>query len=173
MSAYFDALCAAMSVIAEHPKSLFVGQAVAFDGTAMSKTLRHLPPEKLIEFPVAEDCQLGFCTGVALNDFLPVSIFPRWNFLLLAASQLVLHLDKLPLYSRYRPKVIIRTAVATEKPLYPGPQHLGDFTSAFRKMLRTVTCVELRRAEDIVPQYRQALTREGSTLLVEYTELYA
>lgn len=161
-----------MSLVAAHPKAMFIGQAVSCAGTAMRRTLEHIPPEKLLEFPVAEDCQLGFCTGLALGGFLPVCIFPRWNFLLLAASQLILHLDKIPLYSAYRPRVIIRTAVATRDPLDPGPQHLGDFSAAYRLMLDTVRVVRLQTAADVVPYYREAMERDGSTLLVEEMELY-
>src|SRR6185295_1899835 len=111
---------------------------VAYEGTAMFKTLRDVPPHKRLELPVAEDMQLGMATGMALAGMLPIAVYPRWNFLLLATSQLVLHLDKLPLMCRsVRPRVIIRTAVATEEPLNPGPQHLGNFCDAFDDMLET------------------------------------
>ena len=174
MSAYFDELCRAMTMLAKQPRSIFVGQSVASEGTAMFKTLRDVPMKKRLEFPVAEDCQLGFCTGAALNGDLPISIFPRVNFLLLAMSQLVLHLDKIPIYSRggFNPRVIIRTAIATPVPLDPGPQHLGDYTEALRAMLETIKVVRLDAAEQIVPEYLAAAERRGSTLLIERTELY-
>lgn len=171
---YFSELCRAMTLLAEHPRSVFLGQSVRSPGTAMYTTLEGVPSEKRVELPVAEEMQLGMCTGIALNGGLPISIFPRWNFLLLATNQLVNHLDKIPLYSHggYKPKVIIRTAVATSTPLDPGPQHLGDFTEAFRSMLKTVHVVRLEDAEDIVPAYRGAMECDGSTLLVEYSEKY-
>jgi pyruvate/2-oxoglutarate/acetoin dehydrogenase E1 component len=169
---YFSELCRAMEILAENPRSVFMGQAVACPGTAMSRTLSALPKHKLFELPVAEDMQLGMATGAALAGELPICIYPRWNFLLLATNQLVLHLDKLPLYSDYRPKVIIRTAVATPEPLDPGVQHLGNFSSAFRSMLQTVRVVELGHESSIVPAYREAMDREGSTLMVEYLGLY-
>jgi pyruvate/2-oxoglutarate/acetoin dehydrogenase E1 component len=174
MSDYFDELCRAMTLLAEQPRSVFVGQAVKFPGTAMRNTLKHLPDEKLLEFPVAEDCQMGFCTGMALAGDLPICIYPRFNFLLLATNQLVLHLDKLPLYSRggYEPKVIIRTAIATDQPLNPGEQHLGDFSIAYQLMLRTVRIVRLDEADEIVPEYLHALGRPGPTILVERMERY-
>lgn len=172
VSLYFDQLCRAMALVAEHPRSVFVGQATRFAGTAMHTTLRDVPMEKRIEFPVAEDMQAGFCTGAALAGDLPVCMFPRFNFLLLATNQIVLHLDKLPIFSDYRPRVIIRTAVATAEPLDPGPQHLGDFSDVFRGMLKTVRVVDLNDAESIVPEYRAAMAFEGSTLLVERMALY-
>lgn len=174
MSLYFDTLCKAMSRLAEHPKSIFVGQAVRYPGTAMHNTLKDVPMEKRVEFPVAEDMQMGVCTGLALQGFLPICLYPRINFMLLATSQLVLHLDKLPLYSAggYKPKVIVRTAIAHDKPLDPQPQHLGNFVEAYRSMLKTVQVVELLTSANIMTHYEEALQREGSTLLVEHLEFY-
>jgi pyruvate/2-oxoglutarate/acetoin dehydrogenase E1 component len=121
---------------------------------------------------LAEDLQLGMAIGAALAGDLPICVYPRINFMLLATNQLVLHLDKLPLYSGFRPRVIVRTAVATPEPLDPGPQHLGDFTQAYRQMLRTVEVVDLYDASKIVPAYREAMERDGSTLLVEHLGRY-
>ena len=103
---------------------------------------------------------------------MPLSIFSRFNFLLCAMDQLVNHLDKLPLYSGFHPRVIIRVAVPTPEPLDPGPQHLGNFSGAFRSILKTVEIVELTDAGMIVPSYKEAMVRDGSTILVEFTEWY-
>lgn len=166
-----------MKWLGDRPETLFLGQAVAYAGTAMTGTLRDVPAERLIELPVAEDMQMGMCTGLALSGFVPVSIYPRWNFLLLATSQLVLHLDKLSTYSHggYKPKVIIRTAVASKTPIDPQAQHLGNFTDPFRQMLKTVEVVELLGAHQIFDAYKRAYEREDgrSTLLVEHTSRYA
>jgi pyruvate/2-oxoglutarate/acetoin dehydrogenase E1 component len=163
---YHSELCRAMSMLSD-AGAVFLGQAVACDGTAMRSTLKHLPPERLIEMPVAENMQAGMCTGVALAGGLPVCIYPRINFMLEAVSQICNHLDKLPLYSAYRPRVIIRTAIATDKPLDPGPQHTGSYLLAFTAMLKTVRVVTFRDETDIVPAYKEALERDGSTLLIE------
>ncbi len=91
-----------------------------------------------------------------------------------AANQLLNHLDRLSLYSDggYKPKVIIRVAVPSVDPFYPGPQHDDDFTQAFRLMCRTIKIVTLRRTCEVVQQYKNALKRNGSTILVEFTEHY-
>lgn len=161
-----------MGILAEVPRSVFMGQAVLVPGTAMYNTLFMVPPRKRIELPVAEDMQLGLAIGASLNGDLPICIYPRINFLLLAMSQLVLHLDKIPLFSEYMPKVIIRTAVATSKPLDPGPQHLGDFSDAIADMLETINVVRLLRSDRIVPVYQEAIESKKSTLLIEYSEMY-
>lgn len=138
----------------------------------MFRTLADVPIEKRLELPVVEDMQMGMAIGMSLSGHLPVCIYPRFNFLLLALNQLVLHLDKLPLMGDYKPKVLVRTAVATSKPLYPGPQHIGNYTTALAHMLDTVAIDRLEHADDIVPAYERALGRDGSTLLIEYHEKY-
>ena len=172
---YFDELCRAMEFLARDEKTIFLGQAVAFPGTAMSDTLKNVSREKLLELPVAEEMQMGMSTGMALTGLVPVSIYPRWNFLLLAANQVVNHLDKLPIVSNggYKPKVIIRTGIGAERPLHPQDQHVGDFTDAFRLMCKTIDVIRLHEAADIVPAYKHALEREDgrSTILVETTGL--
>jgi pyruvate/2-oxoglutarate/acetoin dehydrogenase E1 component len=174
LSAYSDEVAKAMTFLGEDPRTIFLGQAIKFPGTAMTSTVASVPEDRKIELPVAEEMQMGFSIGLALHGFIPVTIFPRWNFLLLAANQLVNHLDKLPLMGGYRPKVIIRVGVGAEKPLHPGPQHVGDFGPAFRSMLETIRVVELRQVEDIVPSYQEALEQTlGSTLLIEMMDAYA
>jgi len=105
---------------------------------------------------------------------VPVSIYPRWNFLLLAVNQIVNHLDKLPMISSYRPRVIIRTGIGSERPLHPQHQHVGDFTEAFRLMCKTVDVIRLDEAADIFPAYEKALNRDDgrSTIVVEHGDFY-
>jgi len=155
--------------------AIFIGQGVGLHGgTTMSQTLIHAIPSQRWEFPVAEDMQMGFCIGMALEGLLPVCIFPRWNFFLLAWNQAINHLDRLPLYSYegYNPKVIIRTAIPSTIPFNPGPQHDDDFTEAFSLMTRRIKVVRLGNVEQIIPAYKAALDENGSTLLVEYTDCY-
>jgi len=171
-TAYFSELCRAMEMLSQHPRAVFLGQAVLFEGTAMHKTLKHIDPAKRVEWPVCEDMQLGAAIGASLNGDLPICIYPRINFLLCAMPQLILHLDCISRYSAYRPKVIVRTAIATDQPLDPGVQHVGDFCYPLQSMLKTVAVVRLNRAQDIVPQYKLAMERSGSTLLVELLSQY-
>lgn len=161
-----------MTRLAEHPQTLFVGQTVVYGGQSMFPTLAGVPKDRRIELPVAEDFQMGFSTGLALKGFIPVSIYPRWDFLILASNQLVNHLDKLPLMGDFRPKVIIRTGVGPTHPLDAGPQHTQDHTVAFRLMLKTVEVLEIRFAEQAVECYARALASSGSTLVIEHMELY-
>lgn len=161
-----------MRLLGQHPQTVFVGQSVKYDGQAAFATFSQVPMEKRIEMPVAEDFQMGFCTGLALQGYLPICFYPRFDFLLLAANQLINHLDKVPMLSGYRPKVIIRTAVGSTVPLNPGPQHIQDHSEAFRLMLNTVEVVNLHKAEDVVSAYQYALESPNSQLLIEYMGSY-
>ena len=142
----------------------------------MSETLKNIPQNKLYEIPVAEEMQLGISNGLALNNFIPISLFPRWNFLLLATNQLVNHLDKFHVMSQgyFKTKVIIRTSVGSQRPLHPQHQHVGDFTDAFQKVLSSVEIIRLDEPQDIFPGYEKALNRNDgkSTILVEYGDYY-
>jgi len=170
---YSGALRDAMSFLGRDERTIFLGQAVGYPGTAMTVTLEDVPKEKIIEMPVAEEMQMGVSIGMALNGFIPVSIYPRWNFLILAANQMVNHLDKLPLISGYRPKVIIRTGIGSVNPLDPGWQHKGDMTDGFRRLFQTVTVERLEDPEQIFTAYVRALKRDGSTILVEVSDYYS
>ena len=76
---------------------------------------------------------MGLSLGMALNGTVPISLYPRWNFLLLAANQVVNHLDKIKAMSDggYTPKVIIRTSIGSQRPLHPQYQHVAYFTAGF------------------------------------------
>ena len=173
---YFDELSRAMEMLASDKRTYFIGQAVACAGTAMTNTVKNVPREKLLELPVAEEMQMGMSIGLALVGHIPVSFYPRWNFLLLAVNQLVNHLDKMSVMSNggFRPKVIIRTGIGSERPLHPQFQHVGDYTEAFRLMCQNIEIIRLEEPEDIFPAYKKALEREDgkSTILVEYGDYY-
>jgi pyruvate/2-oxoglutarate/acetoin dehydrogenase E1 component len=163
-----------MEYLAKDDRTIFLGQAVAVPGTGMSNTLKDISKDKLIELPVAEEMQMGMSLGMALHGRIPISIYPRWNFLLCAVSQLVNHVDKLSLMSKYKANVIIRTSIGSERPLHPQCQHVGDFTEAFKLMCKTVEVIRLDEPDQIFPAYEKALLRDDnrSTILVEWGDYY-
>jgi pyruvate/2-oxoglutarate/acetoin dehydrogenase E1 component len=173
---YADELKRSMEMLALDSRVLFLGQAVEVPGTAMFNSLKEIALERRLEVPVAEEMQMGLAVGLALQGKVPVCIFPRWNFLLLAVNQLVNHLDKVPIMSNdgYLPKVIIRTGIGSERPLHPQHQHVGDYTEAFRLMCKTVEVIRLDEPGQIYPAYEKALQRTDgrSTLLVEWGDYH-
>ena len=169
---YFVELTRAMGMLAEHEKTIFIGQAVAYPGQIAYRTFELVPAHKRIEMPVCEDFQVGLSSGLAMAGFIPLSFFPRWDFLVIAANQLVNHLDKLPVMGWPDAKVIIRTSVGRNKPLDAGPQHTQNHSSAFKQMLTKMQVLELSQAEDVLPAYRMALYDKGSFIVVERQDRY-
>ena len=86
MAKYCDELTRAMTWLGEQDDTIFIGQAVEYKGTAMTNTLVNVPKNKLLEMPVNEEMQMGITNGLAVAGSVPISIYPRWNFLLLGAN---------------------------------------------------------------------------------------
>lgn len=156
----------AMLALASVRRSIFVGQSVRYDGAAVYDSLDGVRMDKRIEMPVIEDFQLGYCIGRSLAGDLPICIYPRMDFLLLAANQLVNHLDKLPIFG-WKPKVIVRACVGQKWPLDAGPQHTQNHTKAFAMMLQSVRVYEVRTADEVTQAYQCAAMRPESCLIVE------
>lgn len=173
---YFDEIKKSMDWLSQQPDTVFIGQAVAYPGTAMSNTLQDVDVDKLIEMPVNEDMQMGMTLGMALNGTVPISIFPRWNFLILASNQLINHIDKIKDMSggRFTPKIIIRTSIGSQRPLHPQHQHVSDFTEAFKSMCDFVDIIRLDEPEQIFEAFKMAYQRTDNrpTLLVEWGDYY-
>ena len=173
---YFDELKRTMEWLVRDPQVIFVGQTAAVPGTFMYQTLRDLPQGRALEMPVNESFQMQFSLGLALAGYVPVSIYPRQNFLLLAAGDMANMIDKLNDMTdgRVSPRMIIRTATGPDKPVHPGHQHVGNYAAAFRQMFAHIDVVELNEPQDIFPAYERALTRKDGkpVLLIEHGNLY-
>ena len=165
---FADAVNAAMLRLAADPRTVFVGQSVRWGGAAMYASLEGVPMAQRMEMPVAEDFQLGFCLGLALMGRRPVCLFPRMDFLLLAANQLVNHLDKVTLFGWPAPPLIIRTTVGQKTPLDAGPQHTQNHTDAFRLMLSRIVVMHVRTPEEVEVAYEDYVwTSPWPRLIVE------
>jgi len=171
---YFQELKRSMEYLANKKNSIFIGQAVEYPGTAMYNTLIDIKKEKKIELPVAEEMQMGITIGMAMNGMMPISIYPRWNFLLLATNQIVNHLDKIKILgkNKLKNKIIIRTSVGSQRPLHPQHQHVGNFTKPFAEMCPNVDFIILKDAKDIFSSYKKASESNKPTVLVEFGDYY-
>jgi len=174
---YFEELKKSMNFLGSKKNTIFIGQAVEVAGTAMSNTLKGIKKKKLLELPVAEDMQMGMTLGLAMDNNVPISIFPRWNFLLYGVSQLINHIDKFKIMSGdyIKPKIIIRTGIGSQSPLHPQYQHIGDFSEAIAKMCTTIEVIKLKEPKDIFPAYKKAYERKDgkNTIVVEYGDYYS
>ena len=173
---YFEELIKSMTWLGERDCSIFIGQACKYPGTSLYKTLQFVTQSKILEVPVFEDSQIGISIGLSLSGFIPINIMPRFNFTLLACNQIINHLDKYKKMSdnQYIPKVIIRTVIGSEKPLFPGYQHVGDFSDAFKLLCNNIEVIRLDEPEQILDSYKKAFNRQDgrSTLIVEWGDFY-
>lgn len=173
---YKEELTRAMEWLGSKDDTLFLGQACRVSGHSISSTLIKVPMEKRIELPVFEETQLGISTGMSLMGYTTITVYPRFDFLILALNQLVNHLDKIEEMSKgdMKPRVIIRVSVGSKNPIDAGPQHTQDHTEAIKKMLTNVNVVTLNEPEDVFPAFKEAYERKDSkpTLIVEYGEFY-
>lgn len=163
-----------MELLSKDKRVLFLGQTVGYRGSLVYETLQKVPESKKIELPVMEDTQIGLSIGLSLEGFIPVSIYPRMDFLILAMNQLVNHLDKIEKIShgQFKPKIIIRTMIGSRKPFYPGIQHCSDYTDPLKLILKDIKVIKLINSKDIIPAYKKALKSNKSTLLIEMADLY-
>tara|TARA_R110002020_G_scaffold12133_1_gene44851 strand:- start:1176 stop:1706 length:531 start_codon:yes stop_codon:yes gene_type:complete len=172
---YKEELIKSMKWLGEKENTLFLGQATSYSGHAISGTLTEVPKDKLIELPVMEEVQMGMCAGLSLEGYVPISVYPRFNFMLLAINQLINHIDKMKHMSKglLVPKVIVRVAVGAKKPIDGGAQHTQDFTEPIKNMVTDTKVVELREPEQISKTFIDAYNRNGSTIVIEWGDFYS
>jgi pyruvate/2-oxoglutarate/acetoin dehydrogenase E1 component len=163
-----------MTKLGEMDNTVFLGQQILFPGNPMSGTLIDVPKEKMIELPVMEDSQMGMSLGMAMAGKFVVTFYPRWDFLICAANQLVNHVDKIELMSngQWKPNMIIRVAKGSEIPLNPGPQHRGNYHNEFQSITQTIKFFDCVTVDDIENAYNHVINEGGITLINEYPEKY-
>jgi len=171
---YRDEITKAMTMLGKDERTIFIGQSIAYTGHLMFGTLEGVPMAKRIELPVFEDVQMGMSIGLSLEGYIPISVYPRIDFLIIAMNQLINHLDKIGEMScgRFMPRVIIRTMVGSTKVFDPGAQHKQDHTEALRAIVTNINICKLEKASSIMPAYEAALKAKNSTILIELGNLY-
>ena len=155
MSMYLSQVCLAMKKISKIKDTIFLGQSVKYSGNSIFASLREVPLKKKIELPVFEEVQMGMSIGLAMQGFIPITCFPRFDFLILAMNQLVNHADKINhlTNNQFRSKIIIRTLVGAKYPLDAGPQHTQDHTDAFKKLLVNTKILRIKKKSDILKKF--------------------
>jgi pyruvate/2-oxoglutarate/acetoin dehydrogenase E1 component len=172
---YVESITAAMTWLGEQRDTIFIGQTVTAGGAGISKTLSGVPMEKRVEFPVAEEMQMGASLGMSLAGLCVMSIYSRIDFLLLALNQMVNHVDKIHEMSDWKmqPRMIIRTSIGPKIPLDGGVQHTNDYGYEIRGMCRNIIVHKLASsisAETIMLMYQAAYKNHynaPATLFIE------
>jgi len=173
-SEYHKAICEENKKLSEIPNSIFIGQQVGFKVDDFYGTLKDIPAEKRLEMPITEELQLGMSLGLSLENYLPISIFQRMDFLPRACDQLVNHLDLIEELSRnaFCPKVIVRVTIGSVAPINTGLQHSKDLTEGFSKLLRNIKVMKVTTPEEVREAYKFARETNRSTIIVEIVDLY-
>jgi pyruvate/2-oxoglutarate/acetoin dehydrogenase E1 component len=138
----------------------------------MSTTLGEVPKEKMIEVPVMEETQMGMSLGLAMTGKRVITFYPRWDFIVSAANQLINHVDKFELMTGKKLNIIIRLGKGSDRPLDPGHQHKGNYFDEFKSICKNIEFHDLKNWKDIELAYQYAIKEGGIHLLVEYPELY-
>tara|TARA_Y100001937_G_scaffold60028_1_gene82324 strand:+ start:3784 stop:4314 length:531 start_codon:yes stop_codon:yes gene_type:complete len=171
---YKDELIRSMEWLGEKDDTIFLGQSVKYSGNAIYNTLNTLKDSMKIETPVFEEVQMGMSTGMAMDGLVPISCFPRFDFLMRCMDSLVNHLDKMQVMTEntFEPKVIIRTSIGSTNPLNGGVQHTQDYTKVFKDILTEVDVILLNEPEEIFPTFQNAYENDGSSLIIEWGDYY-
>ncbi len=149
-----------------------MGQSVVYPGSSIFVSLKDVPKSKKIEIPVMEEVQTGMAIGMALNGYIPVSCYPRFDFLILAANQLTNHLDKIDYLTNnnFKSKILIRTMIGSTKPLNAGLQHTQDHTNALKKLLQFSEVIKLNREDEIFDKYTNAISKKNKKKVFIFIE---
>ena len=168
---YLEEVDRGMKLLANN--SIIIGQAVRYKGHAITRQANFWPEDKRIELPVAEEMQTGLALGMSINGDIVVSIYPRMNFLICGANQLLNHLDKWELMGCNKPHIILKAVVGSEYPLDPGHQHKANWAEEINSMCEKVNVFNLIYAHQIFSVYDFCIKNKGVHLIIEHGDLYA
>lgn len=156
----------------EDVNTIFIGQQIVYRGNPMSTTLDGVPKEKMIEVPVMEETQMGMSLGLSMMGHRVITFYPRWDFLISAANQLINHVDKYELMTDEVPHIIVRVGKGSDKPLDPGHQHKANYLNEFKSMSKTIRYFDCKTVKELSEAYDFALNNKGVYVISEYPELY-
>ena len=159
---YIGEIKKSMLLVSKHRNSLFLGQSVKVPGNLLYDSLSKISNSKKIELPIFEDTQMGMSLGLALNGFIPVTCYPRFDFFILSLNQTVNHLDKIKDISsnEFNPFVIVRVLVGSKKPMDAGLQHTQNYFQELKSMCKNIKVVNLNNKKKIFKSYKECLKKK-------------
>lgn len=169
---YLKEIQRSMKFLSRNKNVIFMGQSVVYPGSSIFVSLKDVPNSKKIELPVMEETQTGMAIGMALAGYMPVSCYPRFDFLILAANQLVNHLDKIDYLTNnnFDSKIIIRTMVGSTYPLNAGLQHTQDHTVALKELMKFSEVIKLKNKNQIFLKYKNAISKKNKKKVFLFIE---
>ena len=169
---YKEALKKSMEMLAQDKDVRFIGYNISY-GSRVYGSLSNIPISRCLETPVAENLMIGLATGMSLEGYKPVLFFERHDFILNALDGIVNHLDKLEVMShnQFTPRAIIRANIGAKGMLYPGLQHIQDFSEVLKKIV-SFPVISLENSEDVLREYEKAKKFDKNIMFIEKRELY-
>jgi len=168
MNKYLNEIKRSMKYLAKFERTIFIGQSVKFPGSSIYNSLKFVPQKKRVELPVFEEVQLGMSIGMALEGYVPITCYPRFDFLVLALNQLINHADKIDhlTNNKFNSKIIIRTIIGSNFPLNAGPQHTQDHTLALKKMVKNIKIIKLKNTKNIFKNYKKCINDKKNKIFL-------
>ena len=170
---YKDTLTEIMNNLSKDENVVFIGQQIVYRGNPMSTTLDDVSKDKMVEVPVMEESQMGMSLGLAMTGKLVITFYPRWDFLILAANQLINHIDKYELMTNEKVHIIIRVGKGADEPLDPGHQHKGLYDIEFKNMSKTISYYNCKNVKELKNSYETAINNKGVHVITEYPQYYS
>ena len=171
---YSEEIKKSMKFLGKNKNTLFLGQSVSVPGNLLFDSLNKVNNKKKIELPIFEETQMGISIGLALNGFIPITCYPRFDFFILSLNQTINHLDKIKDISsnEFNPFVIIRVLVGSKKPIDAGLQHTQNYCREIESMCKNIKVIDLQKKEKIFKSYKECFKKKISTIFVEYSSKY-
>ena len=122
--------------LAQNPKVVFLGENIINSGRIYG-TLDKVSTKSCIEMPVAENLIAGCGVGLAIAGYIPVVVFQRMDFMLIAADAIINHACLMPKMAEIKLPILYITFKATLKDsFYAGLQHTKDLSHVFSPYMR-------------------------------------
>lgn len=168
---YKQSIAKGMEYLGSLKSTVFIGEGLINAGRIYG-TLDNVPTKKCVEMPIAENLIAGAAVGMALEGLLPIVVFQRMDFMLIAADAIINHMSLLPHMSggQISLPIILRTIIGSSDPAFDvGPQHNHDFTHIFQPYIRTISLGRSMMGHKIYPKIFKT---NVPTLVVESKDFY-
>ena len=156
-----------MTHLSQKENTVFLGENVINSGRIYG-TLNFVDLKKCIEMPVAENLITGTAIGLSLEGFVPICIFQRMDFMLIASDAIINHACLLPKMTGGKVKcgVIFRTIQAgpINMRFYVGHQHSKDLGFIFEPFMKIIRIPEL--PPKVAYKKAYTLASQGKPVLV-------
>ena len=168
-SNYHKGLKNEIEKIAKNPKAIFIGQQVQSE--SFYGLLDNIALDKRTEMPVVEELQLGMSIGLAMEGYLPFSIYQRMDFLPRAADQLINHLNLIKIHSKglYNPKIILFTTIGLKN---TGLQHSKNLIKGLRILCNNIKIYDLNTTLGIKEVFKTIIKSKNSSIIVARQNLF-